>query len=176
MKKLLMLFWVAMMPMMAIAGPNPIVKRQSVAQITAHNTPEAVAYNYVSAILAKDFSLMESYMSKEPDVWEGFMSEITLHHSFPFTGYTNAFSTPGKLNILGWLPGLENGWELAVLYTIPYGYDDYWGEGYKVYVACVPSSEVGVKGFQDIRRYDPQTNAKVLIVHKNGVWSVLGFK
>lgn len=45
----------------------------------------------------------------------------------------------------------------------------------KVYVTCIPSSEIIHVGFQDITRYG-DTNVKVLLQKFNGVWKEMGFK
>ena len=93
-----------------------------------------------------------------------------------YANYDPFFSEDGsKLNILGWKPFLSNNCEVAVLYVQSEWFDEKGREVKKVYVGCVPSAEVGTKGFQDITTLG-DTNVKVLVAKDNGKWIVIGFK
>ena len=176
-----------------LAVPNPIVNRLSQQEILECVTPSSIAYNYVIAILNKDYNRAISYMdiqSAEP-LREAGVDAIN-----------ELFSTPGKLNIHGWRPALLKGYEVTIAYVQDEWYYEENGSLYhhfyqvvkdgmvylpgettpriginqkKVYVTCSPSSEIGNVGFQDITRYG-DTNVKVLLQNFNGVWRVIGFK
>ncbi len=176
-----------------LAGPNPIVNRLSQQEILECVTPSSIAYNYVIAILNKDYNRAISYMDiQSAESWrEAGVDAIN-----------ELFSTPGKLNIHGWRPALLNGYEVTIAYvqdewyyeengSMYYNFDQVVKDGMiylpgettprvginqkKVYVTCSPSSEIGNVGFQDITRYG-DTNVKVLLQKFNGVWRVMGFK
>jgi hypothetical protein len=176
-----------------LAGPNPIVNRLSQQEILECVTPSSIAYNYVIAILNKDYNRAISYMDiQSAESWrEAGVDAIN-----------GLFSTPGKLNIHGWRPALLNGYEVTIAYvqdewyyeengSMYYNFDQVVKDGMiylpgettprvginqkKVYVTCSPSSEIGNVGFQDITRYG-DTNVKVLLQNFNGVWRVIGFK
>ncbi len=194
-KNLLIIVLVMFCNAIAIAQsyPNPIVKRLSPQEVATCKTPAAIAYNYVIAILNKDYTRAASFMTRELALeWrKAGVSELN-----------KTFSTPGKLNIHGWEPALSQGYEVIVAYVQDDWYYEengsmYWdpdqvvkdgmihikGESEprvginvkKVYVTCSPSSEIGHVGFQDITRYG-DTNVKVLLQKFKGVWKVLGFK
>lgn len=151
--------------------PNPIVARLSQSELKANNTPETVAYNFVNAILDGEYQRMFSYMDAEAaDTFE----EIRQRNGY--ADYTPFFSeSDSKLNMLGWKPYLSGNCEVAVMYVQSEWFDEFGREIKKVYVGCVPSDEVGQKGFQDITRYG-DTNVKVLVVRENDTWKVVGFK
>lgn len=150
---------------------NPIVNRLSAKEIMSSRTPSAVAYNFVKAILESNPNKMLSYMD--------FETANAFEINRQTNGYVNYdpfFSEDGsKLNILGWRPFLSNNCEVAVLYVQSEWFDEKGREVKKVYVGCVPSAEVGNKGFQDITTFG-DTNVKVLVVRDNGKWKVVGFK
>lgn len=151
---------------------NPIVQRLSNSELTLSNTPASVAYNFVSAICHSNSDKMFSYMTPE------FISEFESQMiSDNYSNYDSFFSEPeSKLNIKGWKPYIDSGkYEIAVLYVQDEGFDELGRVCKKVYVDCVLSSEVDVKGFQDITR-EGNTNVKVLVVDDNGIWKVIGFK
>lgn len=194
-KIILILTLVAFCNIFAIAqsNPNPVVKRISPQELAQCKTPEAIAYNYVIAILNKDYTRATSYMIKEfAQKW----------HEAGTNALNNLFSTPGKLNIHGWEPALASGYEVAIAYV----QDDWYyeendsmncdpdqvvkdgmiylpGENKpriginvkKIYVTCSPSSEINHVRFQNITRYG-NTNVKVSLRKVNGVWKVMGFK
>lgn len=169
MKKLLIIFALAAFcNVIAIAqsSPNPVVKRLSQQEIASCKTPAALAYNYVLAILNRDYNRAMSYMTAETaQKWREVGTSVL----------DKEFSTPGKLNIHGWKPALSEGYEIAVLYIQDEG--EYEGQMVKkIYVGCVPSSEINVSGFQDITRYDYETNVKVLVLSTGRGWKVAGFK
>lgn len=150
----------------AASSPNPIVKRLSPQEIAQCETPAALAYNFVMAIVNQDYNRAMSYMTHEAAKgWEEAGIEAI----------DRVFATPGKLHILGWWPAFRQGYEVAVLYVQDEG--EYNGNLYKkVYIGCVPSSEIGVSGFQDITRFENETNVKVVIVGDGHFWGVNGFK
>ena len=151
--------------------PNPIVAKLSQSELKANHTPKAVAYNFVKAILDGNTQRMLSYMDAEAaDIFE------EMRQWNGYADYTPFFSgSDNELNILGWKPYLANGCEVAVMYVQSEWFDEYGREIKKVYVGCVPSNEVGRKGFQEITRYG-DTNVKVLVVRENDNWKVVGFK
>ena len=182
-------------------SPNPIVLRLSNYEIAQCETPAAVTYNFISAILQKDFVKMRSYM--DPSIAQEY-TDSYIRKSFGEYGInslTDYFST-GKLAILSWLPALFREYEVAIAYVQDEWYYEENGSLYhpfdfevkdgllyisgedsprkginikKVYVTCSPSSEVNYVGFQDITRYG-DTNVKVLLEKINGKWKVTGFK
>jgi len=147
------------------------VARLGQCELKANNTPETVAYNFVNAILDGDYQRMLFYMDAEAaDTFE----EIRQWNGY--VDYAPFFSgSDSKLNIFGWKPYLSDNCEVAVMYVQSEWFDEYGREIKKVYVGCVPSDEVGQKGFQDITRYG-DTNVKVLVVRENDTWKVVGFK
>lgn len=177
----------------AQSSPNPIVTRISPQEVAQCKTPEAIAYNYVIAILNKDYTRAASYMTEDiAQIWR----ELGTN------ALNKEFSTPGKLNIHGWEPALAKGYEVAIAYVQDTWYYEENGSFYynpdqvvkdgmiylpgenkprvginekKVYVTCSPSSEINHVRFQDITRYG-DTNVKVLLQKFNGVWKVMGFK
>lgn len=153
------------------AGPNPIVNRLSAQEVAQCSTPTAVAYNFVIAALEKDYDRMYSYMTKDGKEYLQYEMD-----RYEVTSLNALFSLEGKLHIFGWIPALYEGYEVAVLYVQDDGkYDDVTYK--KIYIGCVPSSQIGVVGFQDIERYDNhETNVKVIVVTENGKWKVMGFK
>lgn len=171
MKKIILLsITLLIMATSLFANPNPIVRRLSAQEVAQCTTPAAVAYNFVIAALGKDFDRMYSYMSK--DGWQCMQHEMD---KYEVKSLKALFSLDGKLHIFTWQPALYQGYEVAVLYVQDEGMYD--GVEYKkVYIGCVPSSQIGVVGFQDIERYDNETNVKVLVVWEDGKWRVMGFK
>lgn len=150
-------------------SPNPIVQRISNEEIRSCTTPSAVAYNYVEAILYKDFERAKSYMTSES---VKLVEEILREEHIT---YEEFFSMPGsKLNILGWWPALIRNYEVAVLYVQSEGRDEYNRTCLRIYVGCVPSDQVGLVGFQDITTYGG-TNVKILVVHNGEKWECVGF-
>ena len=140
-------------------------------EVAQCNTPASVAFNFVVAVLEKDYDRMYSYMSSEgPQYLQYDMDKYEVK------SLNALFSHEGKLHIFGWQPALYQGCEVAVLYVQDEGMYD--GVEYKkVYIGCVPSSQIGVAGFQDIDRCDNyETNVKVMVTQENGKWRVAGFK
>lgn len=151
---------------------NPTVRRLSSTEIMQNSTPAAIAYNLVCNIALEDWYAAVNYFTPEVrSKIEGMMESDGIEECF------SDFTNPDyeKLYIKGWLPALLGQWEIAVLYVQDEGYDEYGRECKKVYVGCVPSSQVNYSGFQDIQRYG-NTNVKVLVVHSQGNWRVSGFK
>jgi len=150
---------------------NPIVNRLSQSDINSNLKPAAIAYNFVCAICDENWSLMYSYMNEEGVEW--------LYDEVREKGFSNLedfFSEYGsKYNILGWQDYLQNGWEIAVLYMQEEGNYEDGLKHMKIYVHCVPSYEIGCKGFQEITRCNT-ANPKVMLVKENGQWRVEGFK
>ena len=151
---------------------NSVVKRLSNEEISQDETPAAVSYNFVSAIFNSDRAKMLSYLTT--DTKEQYEN---VRISEGYSNYDFAFSKPdSKLNIKGWKTLIASGnYEIAVLFVQNEWFDEYGRVCKKVYVDCVPSAEVNVKGFQDINRVSG-TNVKVLVVNDNGKWKVIGFK
>ncbi len=182
--------------------PNPIVTRLSNQEIAGCKTPASVTYNFIEAILCRDFERMLSFADAE-FAWNIIqaVSENNLTYDLFFI---QNFSQQGgeKLNILGWIPALARNYEVAIAYVQDEWYYEKDGRMYmcfeqevrdgmiylpgedkpriginekKVYVTCSPTAEVNYVGFQDITRYG-NTNVKVLLKSVNGVWKVIGFK
>ena len=172
--------------------PNPTVRRLSDKEIADCKTPAAVTYNFVCAILQKDYAKMKSYMA--PAVAPKLTSETIRELEEMFS--------EGKLGMFRWIPALFKEYEVTIAYVqdewyyyengsryTPFEYEVKDGLLYisgedsprvgvntkKVYVTCSPSSEVNHVGFQDITRYG-DTNVKVLLEKINGKWKVTGFK
>lgn len=151
---------------------NPIVMRLSSTEIQQNVTPAAVAYNLVCNIALENWDAAVGYFT--PEVRReimGLMESDGIEECF------SEFTNPNyeKLYIKGWLPALIGQWEIAVLYVQDEGYDEYGRECKKVYLGCVPSSQVNNRGFQDIQRYG-NSNVKAMVVYSQGVWRVSGFK
>lgn len=151
---------------------NPIVKRLSSTEIQQNATPAAIAYNFVCNIALGNWDAAITYLT--PEV------RSDLESTMECEGIEECFSDftdPNyeKLYIKGWLPALIGQWEIAVLYVQDEGYDEYGRECKKVYIGCVPSSQVNYAGFQDIQRYD-NSNVKALVVYSRGAWRIKGFK
>lgn len=198
MKKTIAILLVTMVVGFSYAqSPNPIVKRLSDKEIAENKTPSAVAYNFVNAILQKDFNKMRTYM--ESSVAREFTDSNV--RALGLNTLEDYFSS-GKLGILSWKPALSKGYEVAIAYVqdlwyyeengslyTPFSYEVKDGMLYlpgedkprvginekKVYVTCSPSSEINKVGFQDITRYG-DTNVKILLEKINGKWKVTGFK
>ncbi len=166
------------------AGPNPIVRRLSNVELQKMDSPEAVAYKYVLAILNKDYASMRKLHTDDFEKY--YMTDkhrynLTLSQLFDYEFGENSAM---HLNILQWNRVIGNNWEVAVLYTQNEGeaYTNLGLDGsqdmnlYKIYVQCVPSNEIGVMGFQDITRYN-NANVKVLVRElSDGKYKVEGFK
>ena len=179
------------------AGPNPIVKRLSAAEIEQCVTPSAVAYNFIESILCRDFQRMLSYCDSK-------YAQMCIRGWQDNEQFFRAFSAEGgeKLNILGWIPALAKSYEVAIAYVQDVWYYMEGGQmchhiyqvvkdgmiylpgeqtprvgilEKKIYVTCSPTAEINYVGFQDITRYG-NTNVKVLLYEVNGVWKVHGFK
>lgn len=147
---------------------NPTVTRLPEKEIKKSRTPEAIAYNFVMAIYNRDYNNAAKYMTKE---------SARDWRSVPVETFDSIFSAPGKLNIQGWKEGVEQGYEVAVTYVYDETRHNYLQTMLKVYVECVPSSQIDEMGFQDIERWNNgETNVKVLLVPENGKWRVYGFK
>ena len=173
-------------------SPNPIVQRLSNYEIAECKTPAAVTYNFITAILQKDFDKMVSYM--DPTVAPRITKESIRELEEMFSD--------GKLGMFQWFPALFGEYEVAIAYVQDEWYYEEDGSLYhpfdfevkngmiyvagedfprkginikKVYVTCSPSSEIDYVGFQDITRYS-DTNVKVLLENVSGVWKVTGFK
>lgn len=181
--------------------PNPIVRRLSDKEIAECRTPAAVAYNFVSAILLKDFDKMRSYMDYSA---KKEFTDYNVKQSYGDEGINSLedlFSS-GKLGILSWIPALIGRYELTIAYVqdrwyyeedgsmyAPFDYEEKDGMLYlkgedtprvginekAVYVTCSPSSEVNKVGFQEITRYGDDVNVKVSLKNINGKWKVTGF-
>lgn len=151
-------------------SPNPIVQRLSDYEIQQNNTPAAVAYNFIFLLALENWDATIPYFT--PERRSRFNNLAEYHKECE-----EAFNNPSreKLYIKGWLPALLGQWEIAVLYVQDEGHDEYGREMKKVYIGCVPSSQINNAGFQNIQRYG-NTNVKVLVVNCNGHWRVNGFK
>lgn len=187
---------------MSVYGQNPIVYRLSQYEIDQCKTPSAVTYNFIQAILCRDFNKMMSYAS--PEYYSNVMRVINNRGLTYDEFFEEAFTSRGgdKLNILGWIPALTRNYEVAIAYVQDTWYYNENGSLYcdpnaivrngmvylpgeetprvginekKVYVTCSPSTEVDHVGFQDITRYG-NTNVKVLLEKFDGIWKVTGFK
>ena len=150
--------------------PNPTVRRLSDYEIQQNNTPAAVAYNFVFHLALENWDAAMTYFTPEK------YSELKNRTNY-YKECEEAFNNPSreKLYIKGWLPALFGQWEIAVLFVQDEGFDEYGREMKKVYIGCVPSSQVNSAGFQDIQRYG-KTNVKVLAVNCSGQWRGCGFK
>ena len=138
---------------------NPVVKRLSATEIASCNTPSAVAYNFVIAMINKN-------QDKMIQLSEGEFNEVVRSR---FDELISSLENDSKLNVYQWLP-LRNGYEIAVLYE-----QEETPGVKKIYIDCIPSEQIGTTGFQDITR-DMKTNVKVLVNNYNGRWLVEGFK
>lgn len=88
-KNLLIVTLVVFCNIFAIAqsSPKPVVKRISPQEVAQCKTPKAIAYNYVIAILNKDYTRAVSYMTKET---------AQRWHEAGTNALNNLFSTPGN--------------------------------------------------------------------------------
>ncbi len=181
--------------------PNPIVLRLSNQEIAECKTPAAITYNFICAILQKDFDKMRSYMDIRGKIYYTDPYIRKDYGEYGINSLVDYFST-GKLAILSWLPALFREYEVTIAYVQDEWYYEEGGSRYggieqyvkngmvylpgesepraginikKVYVTCSPTSEVNHVGFQDITRYG-DTNVKVLLEKINGKWKVTGFK
>ena len=180
--------------------PNPTVRRLSEQEISECKTPAAVAYNFVNAILQKDFVKMKTYM--DPVVAITFTDDnVKKEYGEYGINTLEEFFSVGKVGMLTWIPALSNGYEVSIAYVQDLW--SYWKNGSwyscsdedvvegmiflpgeekpracknekKIYVTCSPSSEVNYVGFQDITRYG-DTNVKIALEKINGAWKVIGF-
>lgn len=146
--------------------PNPIVKRLSNQEVAECRTPAAVAYNFVIAMLNRNQERMIQLS-------EGEFNTVIRNR---FDELMISLNGDRKLDIFQWVP-MKPGYEVAVLYVQS---EDFYsnvpaGTLKKVYIDCIPSSEIGNTGFQDVSR-DMRTNVKVLVNNNKGRWLVEGFK
>lgn len=100
---------------------NPIVNRLSQAEIAANKTPSAVAYNFVQAILNKDFAKMTGNMHPEVAIqviWDIINNGgVDEDGNYDAKAYIESKFSDGKLGILGWLPEISQGsHEMVVAY------------------------------------------------------------
>lgn len=181
--------------------PNTTVRRLSEQEIAECKTPAAITYNFICAILQKDFDKMRSYMDLRGMIYYTDSYIRKDYGEYGVNSLVDYFST-GKLAILTWLPALFGEYEVAIAYVQDEWYYEENGSMYssfdmvvkdgmiylpgedeprlginikKVYVTCSPSSEVNHVGFQDITGYG-DTNVKVLLEKVNEDWKVTGFK
>lgn len=181
---------------------NPIVQRIDENEVFWNEIPSAVAYNYVQAILKKDFDLMLAL--GDPEYNERIIDICKEEFGDDKDKYFKGRFSEGKLGIYQWLPALDNGHEVTVAFIqdeSSYKDGSWWcrhpeqelrdGKIYmpgetkpretnivkKIYITCSPSAEIGKVGFQDITRFS-DTNVKVLVRYdtSDGKWKVLGFK
>ena len=147
-------------------SPNPIVQRLDNQEIAECRTPAAVAYNFVIAMLNKN-------QEKMIQLSEGEFNTVIRNR---FDDLMNSLNGDRKLDIFQWVP-MKPGYEVAVLYVQSEDYASNIPAGTlkKVYIDCIPSSEIGNTGFQEVSR-DMRTNVKVLVNNKKGRWLVEGFK
>lgn len=149
---------------------NPLVVRLSSDELSSNNTPAAVAFNFVQAILQSDYQKMQSYMEQQA------ASDLVGDQHEPQQAVDEFFSQPGKYNIMGWKNMMSSrDYEVAVLYVQDEGFWDKGKPLKKVYIDCIPSSQIGNTGFQDVYRTG-ETNIKVLVVNLDSGWKVVGFK
>lgn len=177
--------------------PNPTVRRLSVEEIAECKTPAAVAYNFVSAVLQKDFVKMKKYM--DPTIAIAFTDDnIKKEYGEYGINTLEDFFSVGKHGILTWIPALYRGYEVTIAYVQDLW--SYWKNGSwygcsdedvidgmvhlpgedkprvckkekKVYVTCCPSSEVNHVGFQDITSYG-NLYVEIYLEQINGTWKV----
>lgn len=140
---------------------NPIVRQLDDVEKIEEYTPASVAYNFIQAIINGDKSeMIHLSIGQFQDVICNQYDELiqSLHQH-------------GKLNIFGWKK-LPNDYEIVPLLVQA---ENEYGSVQKVYIACIPSLEINVKGFLDVTR-DGETNVKVLVNNNSGHWLVEGFK
>ncbi len=140
---------------------NPIVRQLDYMEKIEEYTPASVAYNFIQAIVNGDkLEMIHLSIGQFHDVI-----------CYQYDELIQIFHQPGKLNIFGWKK-LPNDYEIVPLLVQAENED---GSVQKVYMACIPSSEINVKRFQDVTR-DGETNVKVLVNNYSGHWLVEGFK
>lgn len=178
---------------------NPIVERLSAEEIQEDRTPVARAYNFVNAILNYDEEGM-----KKNSTFDDILIKQMIEQYGSFKAFVDAEFSEGKLGILPWKDLVATGkYEIIPVFVWDESYhllgnnqtqyfdmeirggkiylpdEDEYKEptvlGQKVYLKCVPTSEIGVKGFQDISRID-DTNVKVIVNYIDGKWRITGFK
>lgn len=170
MKKIVTLILIIFVSLEIYGYPNPIVNRLSKEEIVECKTPASVAYNFINAILSKDFTKARLFMT--PWLSDGFTDENIKRELANDGIYSliDFFSLPnGKYSVLTWRPALENGWEIVVGYVQERGNNEL-----AVYVLCCPTSEIGQVGFQDITRYG-SPNIKVKVIKIGDEWKIDGF-
>lgn len=140
---------------------NPIVRQLGDLEKSEIYTPASVAYNFVQAILNEDMSTM-LHLSTEQ------FKEIICYQ---YDDFITVMHQHGKLNLFGWKT-LPKNYEIVPLLVQAENEDS---SVQKVYMACIPSSEINVKRFQNVTR-DGETNVKVLVNNYSGHWLVDGFK
>ncbi|MCH5319840.1 MAG: hypothetical protein J1E38_09065 [Paramuribaculum sp.] len=178
---------------------NPIVERLSAEEIQEDRTPVARAYNFVNAILNYD----EEGMKKNFTFGDMWTEQANAQYG-NFKAFVDSEFSEGKLGILPWKDLVVTGdYEIVPVFVQDESYyieegsemhgfnqevrggkiylpdEDEYKEPtilcQKVYIKCVPISEIGLKGFQDITRID-DTNVKVIVNYIDGKWRITGFK
>lgn len=178
--------------------PNSIVRRLSNQEIAECKTPAAITYNFVCAILQKDFVKMMSYVDYDPSE----VQEIEEYLQTTGETYETIYSkNENVVALLSWLPALDDGFELVIaniedfwlakidggwmfhpdqivkdgMIYIPGEEKPYEGIHEKrVSVICSPSSEVNALTFNDISRYK-DNQVEVDLRFKNDKWVVRNF-
>lgn len=172
---------------------NPTVKRLSEQEITENRTPAAKAYNFVMAILDGDEDGIKKDYSRSPQ-WGGENEDdvkAAMEENF----------SKGKREILKWKDALATGdYEIVPVYVQDLSYyiedastyhnifqivrngkiyvpnekgpkDTVLSQG--IYIACVPVTEIGRKGFQDISNIGDMS-VEVRTEYIDGRWKVTG--
>ena len=152
------------------------IERLSQKEISENETPRAVAYNFVKAIIDENYAKMYNLMTEEfrRDLESELESGVTLQ---------TLFSSDNIHDIVEMRPVVKMGYEVVIYDSWVVNTDDFFGMyGKENPYKGLPAFSVSFNcadaynNFYDGTYGDYDTSARVLLVKKNGVWRVFMFK
>ena len=160
---LILALLVCMTSIASFAETAPIVQRLSTEEIVQNQTPSAVAYNLVYAILQRDFYRVLSYA--EPRDAEKLQEFLREKYPDFQAGVDYFFSIEDFVGIYTWQQALNDGYEIVVTDTEAVESQ----QDVRVHMVCCPSTEVGRVAADAITRYN-DTHLEIILRRLDDKW------
>ena len=160
---LILALLVCMTSVASFAETAPIVQRLSTEEIVQNQTPSAVAYNLVYAILQRDFYRVLSYA--EPRDAEKLQEFLREKYPDFQAGVDYFFSIEDFVGIYTWQQALNDGYEIVVTDTEAVESQ----QDVRVHMVCCPSTEVGRVAADAITRYN-DTHLEIILRRLDDKW------
>lgn len=160
---LILALLVCMTSVASFAEMAPIVQRLSTEEIVQNQTPSAVAYNLVYAILQRDFYRVLSYA--EPRDAEKLQEFLREKYPDFQAGVDYFFSIEDFVGIYTWQQALNDGYEIVVTDTEAVESQ----QDVRVHMVCCPSAEVGRVAADAITRYN-DTHLEIILRRLDDKW------